>query len=257
MQSKIEGSTLPVLTVGLEPGDTIVSEPGELSWMSDNIQLRTTTQTAGARGLWGVIGRALSGGGLFMTEYQAVGSPGFVAFGAKVPGTILPVEVPAGHGYMVHRHGFLCATAGAQLSIGFQRSLGSGLFGGDGFILQKLSGPCSAFVELGGESVVYDLPAGESIRVHPGHVGMFQDTVNFDIVMMQGITNALFGGDGLFMARLTGPGKVWLQSLTVPGLAHAIAPYIKSNGAETTAAAQGAAMGAAGTQLFNDIFGRR
>ena len=255
MQTKIDGTTLPVLQIGLEPGEAILAEPGELGWMSDNMALNTTTQTAGAKGLWGVIGRAISGGGIFMTEYRAEGGPGFVAFAAKLPGTILPVEVPAGHGYMIHRHGFLCATPGAQLSIGFQRSLGAGLFGGDGFILQKLTGPCSAFVELGGESVLYDLPAGESIKVHPGHIGMFQDSVGFDIVLMRGIKNALFGGDGLFLARLTGPGKVWLQSLTVPGFAHALSPYIK--GGETSTAANAGVAGAVGTQLFNDIFGRR
>lgn len=254
MRSKIEGSTLPVLQIGLDGGEAVIAEPGEFSWMSDNIALNTTTQTAGARGLWGAIGRALSGGGLFMTEYQAQGGPGFVAFAAKVPGTIIPVEVEAGHSYMIHRHGFLCATQGVQLSTGFQRSLGSGLFGGDGFIMQKLVGPCTAFIELGGESVVYDLPAGQSIRVHPGHVGMFADTVNFDITLMRGIKNALFGGDGLFLARLTGPGKVWLQTLTVPGLAHAISPYI--DGGEGEAAATGGVAGSVGTQLFNDIFGR-
>ncbi|HVH75121.1 MAG TPA: AIM24 family protein [Stellaceae bacterium] len=259
MQTKIDGTTLPVLQIGLEPGEVIVAEPAELGWMSDNIALNTTTQAAGAKGLWGILGRAISGGGLFMTEYRAEGGPGFVAFAAKLPGTILPVEVPAGHSYMIHRHGFLCATQGAQLSIGFQRSLGSGLFGGDGFILQKLEGPCSAFVELGGESVVYDLPAGQSIKVHPGHIGMFQDTVDFDIVLMRGITNALFGGDGLFLARLTGPGKVWLQSLTVPGFAHALAPYIKGESGNSAASAgvAGGVAGAVGTQLFNDIFGRK
>lgn len=259
MQTKIDGTTLPVLQIGLQPGEVIVAEPGELGWMSDNVMLNTTTQTAGAKGIWGILGRAISGGGLFMTEYRAEGGPGFVAFAAKLPGTILPVEVPAGHSYMIHRHGFLCATEGAQLSIGFQRSLGSGLFGGDGFILQKLEGPCSAFVELGGESVVYDLPAGQSIKVHPGHIGMFQDTVDFDIVLMRGIRNALFGGDGLFLARLTGPGKVWLQSLTVPGFAHALAPYMKGGEASSNAVSAGVAggvAGAVGTQLFNDIFGR-
>ena len=134
---------------------------------------------------------------------------------------------------MIHKHGFLCATEGAQLSIGFQRGLGAGLFGGNGFILQQLSGPCTAFVELGGECVMYDLPAGQTILVHPGHIGMFQDTVNFDITFMRGIRNVVFGGDGLFIGRLTGPGKVWLQSMTVPGLAHAIAPYIGTSYAIT------------------------
>ncbi|HET9029429.1 MAG TPA: AIM24 family protein, partial [Candidatus Aquilonibacter sp.] len=131
------------------------------------------------------------------------------------------------------------------------------IFGGNGFILQKLSGTCTAFVELGGEIVTYDLAAGESIQVHPGHVGMFESTVNFDITFMRGITNALFGGDGLFIARLTGPGKVWLQTLTMPNLAHALLPYMGQQEAQTAAQsgiAGGIAGGVAGSVL-RGIFG--
>lgn len=245
---------MPVLQVELNPGEKLVAEPGEFSWMTENIQLHTTTQTAGARGLFGALGRALAGGGLFMTEYTAADGPGMIAFAAKVPGSIHAVDVAAGHSYMIHRHGFLCGTEGVQLSVGFQRGLGSGLFGGDGFVLQKLSGPCQAFVELGGECVTYDLPAGQSILVHPGHVGMFQDTVGFDITMMRGIRNALFGGDGLFIARLTGPGKVWLQSMTVPNLAHAIAPYL--GGEQASAATSNVAAAAVAGNFLNGIFGK-
>jgi uncharacterized protein (AIM24 family) len=124
MKHTITGTTMPVLQIQLEPGERIVAEPGEFSWMTDNIQLHTTTQTAGARGLFSVLGRALSGGGLFMTEYSPMGSPGMIAFAAKVPGTIHEVEVGAGHSYMIHKHGFLCATDGVQLSIGFQQGAG-------------------------------------------------------------------------------------------------------------------------------------
>jgi uncharacterized protein (AIM24 family) len=239
MKHSITGTTMPVLQIGLDPGEKIIAEPGEFSWMSDNMQLHTTTQTAGARGFLGAIGRALSGGGLFS---------------AKVPGTIHQVDIPAGHSYMIHKHGFLCATEGVNLSIGFQRQLGAGLFGGNGFIMQKLQGPCSAFVELGGETVTYDLRAGESIQVHPGHIGMLQDSVNFDIVLMRGIRNALFGADGLFIARLTGPGKVWLQSMTVPNLAHALAPYL--GGEQAASTATGVTGGVVAGSIFNDIFGR-
>jgi len=252
MKHTITGTTMPVLQMQLEPGEKIVAEPGEFSWMTDNMQLRTTTQAAGARGLFGVLGRALSGGGLFMTEYSPTGAAGMVAFAAKVPGSIHEVQVAPGHSYMIHKHGFLCATEGVNLSIGFQRGLGAGLFGGNGFILQRLAGPCTAFVELGGECVVYDLPAGQSIMAHPGHIGMFQDSVSFDITMMRGISNALFGGDGLFVGRLTGPGKVWLQSLTVPGLAHAVAPYLVGEHASSTAGGTTAGVVAAG--FLNSIF---
>ena len=257
MQHTITGTTMPVLQIQLDVGDKIVAEPGEFSWMTENIQLNTTTRTAGARGLFGVLGRALAGGGLFMTEYTAAGAPGMIAFAAKVPGTIQEVQIPPGHSYMIHKHGFLCANEGVQLSIGFQKGLGSGLFGGNGFILQRLTGPGTAFVELGGECVTYDLRPGDSIVVHPGHVGMFQDSVNFDITMMRGIRNAFFGGDGLFLARLTGPGRVWLQSMTVPGLAHAIAPYLGNQEGATANVAGGAVAGAVASGFLNDIFGRK
>jgi uncharacterized protein (AIM24 family) len=181
-----------------------------------------------------------------------------VGFSAKVPGSIVEVAVPPGQTYMIHRHGFVCATRGVELSTGFQRSLGSGLFGGEGFVLQKLSGACTAWVELGGEIVTYDLQPGESLQVHPGHIGMFDAAVAFDIVLMQGIRNALFGGDGLFIARLTGPGRVWLQSLTVPGLAHALRPYISQASAPAPAqTTEGGIIGGVAGSVLGSIFGNR
>jgi uncharacterized protein (TIGR00266 family) len=256
MKSKITGNTLPVLEVGLEAGDVLVAEPGEFSWMSENVQLKTTAMTAGAKGLWGVLGRALSGGGIFMTEYSAP-SNGLIAFAAKIPGSIMPVDVSPGNSYMIHRHGFLAATQGVELTVGFQKSLGAGIFGGDGFIMQKLAGTCSAWVELGGEVLTYDLGPGETMQVHPGHVGMFQESVTFDITFMKGITNAIFGGDGLFIARLTGPGKIWLQSLTMPNLAHAIQPYLGKEQAQSNVAAGlgGGVAGAVAGDMLKGIFG--
>jgi uncharacterized protein (TIGR00266 family) len=255
MESRIIGTTMPVLEIGIEPGDVIIAEPGEFSWMTDNVRLNTTTQTAGARSFFGAIGRMLGGGGLFMTEYTAEGGRGVVGFAAKLPGTIFEVPVQPGQTYMIHRHGFVCATRGVELSTGFQQSLGSGLFGGDGFLLQKLSGSCTAWVELGGEIVTYDLQPGESLQVHPGHVGMFDASVNFDVVFMRGIKNALFGGDGIFIARLTGPGKVWLQSLTIPGFAHALQPYLASQPAQPAQTAQTAIVGGVAGSVLGSIFG--
>jgi uncharacterized protein (TIGR00266 family) len=249
MQTKITGTILPVLQVGLDPRETVIASPGQLSWMTASIGLHTTMNTGGNTGLWGAVKRAVGGGGLFMTEYSASGSPGVVAFAAKVPGGIQAVEVRPGQSFMIHRHGFLCATPGVELGIGFQRSLGAGVFGGDGFLLQRLSGACTAWVELGGEIVSHDLAPGETLRVHPGHVGMFEERVGFDIVMMQGVRNALFGGDGFFLAQLTGPGRVWLQTLTLPNLAHALEPYMVRQEGRTAAE-----VGIAGTVL-RDIFG--
>jgi len=255
MQSKIHGTTLPVLEIVLEPGEKIVAETGALSWMTDPVSMHTTTATGGARGIWGAVTRAIGGGGLFMTEFSAERDRGMVAFAAKVPGAILPVEVGGGRCYMVHRHGYLCGAEGIEVSIGFQQSLGAGIFGGNGFILQKVAGEGSAWVELGGEIITYDLPAGASLRVHPGHVGMFEDSVGFDITLVRGVRNLIFGGDGLFLARLTGPGKVWLQTLTMPNLAHSLAPYLmneSSGGANAAAAVVGTGVASA---VLNGLFG--
>lgn len=254
MEHRILGSTLPVLEIKLVPGERIVAEPGEFSWMTANVQLNTTTQTAGARGLFGALARAFAGGGLFMTEYSAQGGPGTIAFSAKVPGAIEPLSVAPGRGYMIHRHGFLCATEGVELSIGFQRALGAGIFGGNGFVLQRLAGSCQAWVELGGEIVTYDLQPGEVLMVHPGHIGMFEESVQFDISLIPGVKNIIFGGDGIFVARLMGPGKVWLQSLTMPNLAHAIGPYLIGDRAQSATA--GGVAGAVAGDMLRGLFGR-
>ncbi len=226
MRSHTIGNTLPVLELALDIGEGIIAETGQLSWMSGGIELRTTTSTAGSTGFLGAVGRALSGGGLFMTEYTAPYQPGTVAFAAKIPGRLVELRVQPGQSYLIHKHGFVCATQGVQLGTGFQQSLGSGLFGGNGFLLQRLSGACTAWVELGGEVVERVLGPGEQLRVHPGHVGLFEDRVHFGITTLRGVRNIFFGGDGLFLAELTGPGRVWLQTLTLPNLAHALAPYL-------------------------------
>ncbi len=225
MDAQIKGTTLPVLELTLNPGEKLVAEAGELSWMTQSIKLTTTTQTGGAKGVMGVLKRAVGGGGIFMSEYSAEGSPGTVAFATKLPGQILPIRVGPDE-FMIHRHGFLCATEGIEVSMAFQKKLGAGVFGGEGFVLQKLAGGAEAWIELDGEVVIYDLQPGEVLRVHPGHVGMFQAKVAFDIATVPGIKNKLFGGDGLFLAKLTGPGRVWLQTLPLSGLAHALQPYL-------------------------------
>ncbi|MGH2458494.1 MAG: TIGR00266 family protein [Chloroflexota bacterium] len=252
MDHRIVGTVMPVLEMLLQSGESVVSEPGELSWMSGTIQLRTSTQMAGAKGFMGVLKRAVAGGGIFMTEYSAQGGSGMVAFSTKVPGQILPVEVNPGQSYFIHRHGFLCGTQGAELSIGFQRSLGTGIFGGEGFVLQKIAGTAQVWIELDGEVVTYDLQPGETLRVHPGHVGMFESSVRFDMTTVPGIKNKLFGGDGLFLAALTGPGKIWLQSMPLPNLAHAIQPYLPRV-AET--AAEGGVGGAIAGAALKGILG--
>jgi uncharacterized protein (TIGR00266 family) len=241
VQHRIIGTTMPVLEMMLQPGEMIISEAGELSWMGSTIEMRTHTQAAGGGGVFGALKRATGGSTLFMTEFLANGGPGLLAFATKVPGHILEIQVQSNQAYMMHRHGFVCATPGVELGIGFQQSLGAGVFGGDGFRLQRVTGTCTAWVELDGEVVPYDLKPGETLRVHPGHVGMFDGTVNFGITRIKGIKNMIFGGDGIFLAELTGPGKVWLQSLPLANLAHALSHYMV--GSEAKAGVAGGILG--------------
>jgi uncharacterized protein (TIGR00266 family) len=226
MQTSIIGTTMPVLEFVLEPNESVISEAGELSWMTTSIQMTTHTQLGGGGGIFGAIKRVAGGGTLFMTEYRAIGARGELAFATQLPGHIVPVEVGAGHEYMIHRHGFLCATPQIQIGVGFQQSLGAGIFGGDGFLLQHLTGQGTAWLELSGELVVKDLQPGETLRVHPGHVGAFQSSVSFQITTVPGIKNMIFGGDGLFLAALTGPGRIWLQTLPIAKLAHKLMEYM-------------------------------
>jgi uncharacterized protein (TIGR00266 family) len=253
MDAQIVGTTMPVLEVALNPGEVVFSESGELSWMTASVQMRTSTQAGGGGGIGGVFKRAIAGGSIFMTEYTAAGQPGMVAFAAKLPGTIFPVDVAPqpGMSFMAHRHGFLCGTQGVNLGIGFQQSLGAGVFGGDGFILQRINGQGRAWIELSGEILTFELAPGEVMRVHPGHVGLFQDTVQFGITTVPGIKNKLFGGDGFFLAQLQGPGKVWLQSMPLPILAHAVGEYL-----HTEVAAGGMAGGALGGGMMGGLLGR-
>jgi uncharacterized protein (TIGR00266 family) len=242
MNHRVIGTTLPVLEFQLQPGESVVAVSGELSWMSQSIQLKTGAGHGGG-GFLGAVKRVAGGGSLFMTEYSAKGEPGLLAFATRAPGHILPVDVRTDRIYMIHRHGFLCSTPGVDLSVGFQQSLGAGIFGGDGFLLQKVAGNCQAWIELDGEVVTYDLRQGETMRVHPGHVGMFEGTVQFQITRIQGIRNLLFGGDGIFLAALTGPGRIWLQSLPLSNLAHALRPYLGTTGESAKEVGVGAIIG--------------
>jgi uncharacterized protein (TIGR00266 family) len=249
MQARIQGTTMPVLEVDLDPNESVFSESGELSWMTSSIQLMTHTQMGGGGGLFGVLKRVAGGGSIFMTEYRALQAPGQVAFATKLPGHIVPVELGQGPDYMVHRHGFLCATPQVTIGVDFQQSLGAGVFGGDGFLLQRVGGQGTAWLELSGELIVKDLAPGEMLRVHPGHVGAFQTSVGFQITTVPGIKNMIFGGDGLFLAVLAGPGRVWLQTLPIARLAHQIGEYLPQGQAAPAAVGGGLLGGIVGSIL--------
>lgn len=227
MDAVIRGTTMPVLEVHLTPGESVVAEAGQLGWFDDGIELETTTAAAGADGVWDAAKRTFGGGTFFMTRYQSVSQPGTVAFPARLPGKIVQVPLGQDRSYLIQRHGFLAGLEGCELSTAFQpKKIGAGMFGGFGFILQKLEGAGHAWIELSGELSEYDLQPGQSLRVHPAHVGLVEGSVEYELTSVPGIKNKLFGGDGLFLVRLTGPGKVWLQSLSLPLLADALEPYL-------------------------------
>jgi uncharacterized protein (TIGR00266 family) len=247
MQAEIKGTTMPILEVSLGQGEQVISTHGELAWMTEGIQMSQTTGTGGAGGLMQGLKRVMGGGGLFLTRYEG---PGSITFAAKVPGHIVPVDIQPGQAYYVHRHGWLCGTQGITPGIGLQQSFRGGLWGGEGFILQKLEGQGRAWIELSGELTSYELPPGRTLLAHPGHVGMFQGSVQFQITRMRGIANALFGGDGFHLVALTGPGRVWLQSMPLAVLAHALSGYL-GGGSEAKTVGAGAVGG-----VIGDVLGR-
>ena len=249
MQAEIKGTTMPILEVTLEQGEQVVSTHGELSWMTPNIQLsqHTTSGGPGGGGCMQGLKRVMGGGSLFLTHYEAVSGAGIITFAAKLPGHIMPVDI-GGQPFFVHRHGWLCGTPGITPSIGLQQTFRGGLWGGDGFILQKLDGQGRAWIELSGELVHYTLAPGQTLMVHPGHVGMFEGSVQFTITRVPGIANLAFGADGFHLVALTGPGQIWLQSMPLPVLAQALEPYIARQ-TDPQAAGAGAAGGILGDIL--------
>jgi len=227
MDAVIRGTTMPVLELRLTPGESVVAEAGRLGWLDEGIELETSTAMAGADGMWDAAKRTFGGGSFFMTRYASTTQPGTVTFPARLPGQIFQVPLGPGRSYLVQRHGFLAGVEGAELSTAFDPAhVGSALFGGFGFLLQRLEGVGHAWIELAGEITEVELAPGERLRVHPAHVGVVEGSVEYELTTVPGIKNKVFGGDGLFLLGLTGPGKVWLQSLSLPMLAHALEPYL-------------------------------
>ena len=220
---QIVGTTLQAVIIQLEPGQTIYSESGGMSWMSGNIAYNTTT---GGGGLGGMFKRAISGESRFIVDYTCTGGRGMIAFASEFPGKIVPLHLGPGQEVIAQKDAFMCAEKSVQLAMHFRRKLGAGLFGGEGFILQKLTGPGVVFVELDGEIVEYTLEPGQLLKVDTGHVAMFEPTVQFDIEMVRGFKNILFGGEGLFLATLRGPGRIWLQTMPAMKLAKRLMAYL-------------------------------
>jgi len=222
MEYTINGTVMQALEIRLQRGEAVFTESGGMAWMSDGIDMKTS----GRGGIGKSLGRVLSGESLFMTTYTCTAPQGVITFTPESPGKVIPLNLKAGHSIICQKDAFMCAEDDVELTMHFRKRLGTGLFGGEGFILQKLTGPGLAFVEIAGEVHQYQLQAGQTIKVDPGHIAMYEPTVDYDIEMVRGVSNVLFGGEGLFLATLRGPGRVWLQTMPISNLAAAIRPYI-------------------------------
>ena len=220
MQYEIKGGAFPVVICQLESGEQMVTEKGSMVWMSPSMQMETK-----GGGLGRMFSKAFSGESMFQNVYTARGA-GMIAFGSSFPGRIVALTIAPGQEMIVQKSAFLAAQPGVELSIHFNKKLGVGLFGGEGFIMQRLSGRGVAFVEIDGELAEYELKAGEQLVVDTGNVAGFTEGVRMEIQQVPGMKNKLLGGEGLFNTLLTGPGRVWLQTMPISGVAASIRPYI-------------------------------
>jgi uncharacterized protein (TIGR00266 family) len=220
----IQGDNLQIARVKLQPGQEIYAEAGKMIYKTPNVswETRMSGNTLGEK-IWGAFKRKMMGESLFLTYFRAT-SAGEIGFAGSYPGKIQPFELAPGRSIMVQRDAFLFAQSSVQLNIAFVRKLGAGFFGGEGFILEKLSGPGTVFIHAGGDFVEFTLAAGEMLQVETGSVVAFEETVNYDIQLVGGIKTALFGGEGVFLATLTGPGRVVVQSMTLEKMRRELAP---------------------------------
>lgn len=222
MRYEIHGTTLQTLDIYLEQNESIFTESGGMAWMTGDIAMETNTRGGLMQGL----ARSLAGESLFLTTYTCKGPGGLITFTPEAPGSIIAVELKPGEQRICQKDAFMVAQNSVSLEVHLRRKLGAGLFGGEGFVLQKVTGPGIAWVEISGEVRSYTLKQGQTMKVDPGHIAMYEPTVNYDIERVKGVKNILFGGEGLFLATLSGPGRIWLQSLPLSNLASKIAPYI-------------------------------
>ena len=220
MRYEIKGGSFPVVVCQMESGEQMITEKGSMVWMSPNMQMDTR-----GGGLGKMFSKAFSGESMFQNIYTAKGA-GMIAFGSSFPGQIKAVTIAPGREMILQKSAFLAAESGVELSIHFRKSLGTGFFGGEGFIMQRLSGSGTAFVEIDGSLMEYTLQSGQQIVVDTGNVAGFEPSVRMEIRQVPGLKNMLLGGEGLFNTILTGPGQVWLQTMPICNVASSIRPYI-------------------------------
>ena len=224
MRYEVKGGSFPVVICTLESGETMITERGSMCWMSPNMQMETH-----GGGLGRMFSKAFSGESMFQNHYTAKGGPGMIAFASSFPGEIKVLDIAPGQEMIVQKSAFLATEEGVDLSIHFQKRVGAGFFGGEGFIMQRLSGRGKAFVEIDGDLIEYILKPGQQMIVDTGNVAGFEPSVQMDIQTVSGAKNIFFGGEGIFNTVLTGPGRVWLQTMPIYNVARAITPYLPLN----------------------------
>ena len=222
MQYKIQGETLPVVICQLNAGERMITEGGAMAWMSPNMKMETSSNG----GFGKALGRMFAGEKIFQNVYTAQGGPGMIAFASSFPGSIRAFEIAPGQEMIFQKSAFLAGEAGIQLSVHFNKKLGAGFFGGEGFILQRVSGSGTMFAEFDGHVVEYELSPGQQLVVDTGYLAAMSGSCQIDIQAVPGVKNMLLGGEGIFNTIITGPGRVWLQTMPVSNVANAIRPYI-------------------------------
>ncbi len=222
MKYEIVGESMPAVICELQANESMITESGSMAWMSPNMNM--STNAGGSLGR--AFGRLFSGESIFQNIYTAQGGPGLIAFASSFPGSIRAVEITPQRPVVVQKSGFLASESSVELSVFFQKKLGAGFFGGEGFIMQKLSGSGTAFLEIDGSAVEYDLAPGQRLVVDTGNLAMMDATCSIDIQTVKGVKNVLFGGEGLFLTVVTGPGKVVLQTMPISGMAAALIPFL-------------------------------
>ncbi|WP_251447679.1 TIGR00266 family protein [Vermiculatibacterium agrestimuris] len=223
MQYKIIGEPLPVVECQLAAGEAMITERGSMCWMSPNMKMETS-----AGGMGKAFGRMFSGESMFQNTYTAQGGAGMITFASSFPGSIRVIDIAPGREVVVQKSGFLASEAGIELSVFFQKKASAGFFGGEGFIMQKLSGQGTAFVEIDGYAVEYELAPGQQMVIDTGYLAMCDASCSIDIQQVKGVKNVLFGGEGLFNTVVTGPGKIVLQTMPVSSFASALSPFVSS-----------------------------
>lgn len=225
MKYEIKGTPFPVVTCHLEKGESMITEKGGMAWMTDKINMVTDAKGGVMKGL----GRMLSGESFFLNTYTAEGEEQWITFGSSYAGRILDFNLDGSKEIIAQKDAFLAMEPTVTLSTHFQKKLGIGIFGGEGFILQKFTGTGHVFLELDGEIIEYDLKAGETLKIDQGYLAAMESTVTFDITTVKGVKNVLFGGEGLFLGTLTGPGKVWLQTMPMSNLINIVLSHMPMN----------------------------